>query len=71
MITLKQKRKINKEFRKKDDSHLFPIYSEFNATERAIVRLRKFSRLSAEFESEYEYKLALEHEIRIIVNNVN
>ena len=37
-------REINKLFREHDESHLFPICGEFNATERAIRRLRKFLR---------------------------
>lgn len=69
MLTTKEKRKINKELRIKDDSHLFPIYGKFNATERAIRRLRKFARCNGEMESGYEYLLAVEHEIKKIVNN--
>ena len=43
-LTLKDIRRINKEFRLKDDSHLYPIRGGFNATERAIRRLRKYQR---------------------------
>ena len=33
-------RQINAYFRSIDDSHLFPIFGKFNATERAIRRIR-------------------------------
>ena len=66
---LSEKRKINKIFRQKDTSNLWPINNSFNVTERAIRRLRKFSRLSAEFTSAYEYQLALENEVSLLVNS--
>lgn len=34
-------RSVNKEFRAKDESKLWPILGSFNATERAIKRARK------------------------------
>lgn len=70
--TLSAERKyIFSEMRKIDDSHLCPICNKFNATERAINRLRKFER-------EYGDKLAglglilfLDNEISNIVNDPN
>lgn len=32
---------INKHFREQDESHLFPISGRFNATERAIRKVRR------------------------------
>ena len=57
-------RAINKLFRAQDDSHLWPINGRFNATERAIRRLRKFDYPVYGL----EYCLGLEHEISTIVN---
>ena len=34
-------RQINAHFRRHDDSHLYPICGRFNATERAIRRVRR------------------------------
>ena len=58
------KRVINSYFRANDDSHKWPICNKFDATERAIRRLR----------GQYphgglEYFLALESEISRIVNS--
>jgi hypothetical protein len=69
MITLSEKRAINKMARLTDESHKWPICSRFNATERAIRRAREYSRLSSEFSSSYEYWLFLDQTISEIVNN--
>ena len=58
------KRQINKYFRKNDESDKWPICGKFNATERAIRKVRKFfSELQG-----LEYALELESEISRIVN---
>ena len=62
-------RQINKYFREHDDSHLWPICGRFNATERAIRRLRKYRRQGMEIYPGYEYYLSLEREISEIVND--
>ena len=62
------KRAINKEFRKRDDSNLWPINGRFSATERAIRRLRRFQAESGLPIDGQEYVLALEAEISRIVN---
>lgn len=54
-------RQINKEFRAKDDSHLWPILGKFNATERAIRQARKFDT--------DEYEELLDELISKIVND--
>ena len=59
------KKKINNFFRLKDDSNLYPIFGRFNATERAIRRIRRnFPGLEG-----LEYYLTLENEISNIVNS--
>lgn len=62
-------RQINAYFRSIDDSHLWPIRGRFNATERAIRRLRKLSRDGLDCTSGLEYYLSLENEISRIVND--
>lgn len=62
-------RQINAYFRKHDDSHLWPICGRFNATERAIRRIRRYCRDGMEVCSGLEYYLTLEREISEIVNN--
>jgi len=60
------KRKINHFFRLSDDSNLYPIFGKFNATERAIRRIRKnFPGMEG-----LEYYLTLQSEISNIVNSV-
>ena len=60
------KRQINKYFRQNDDSQKWPICGKFNATNRAIRRIRKnFSELQG-----LEYALILENEISRIVNSI-
>lgn len=58
------KRKINYFFRLMDQSNSFPIFGKFNATERAIRRIRRnFPGLEG-----LEYYLTLESEVSRIVN---
>ena len=64
-------RQINAYFRKNDDSRLWPICGKFNATERAIRRLRKLRREGLEIHEGLEYYLALDAEISKIVNECN
>lgn len=62
-------RAINAAFRAVDESKLWPICGKFNATERAIRRLRKWYHEYGERNyGGYEYCLALEREISNIVN---
>jgi hypothetical protein len=58
-------RAINKLYRMQDDSHLYPTNGRFNATERAIRRVRRIG--LAVYGLEYCY--ALETEMSNIVNN--
>ena len=59
---------INRHFRYQDESHLYPICGRFNATERAIRRLRQLQRDGLIIETGLEYALALDAEISRIVN---
>jgi hypothetical protein len=58
---------INKEFRAKDQSHLWPINGKFNVTERAIGRVRRANQYYGDVGRE-EYRMQLEIEISRIVN---
>ena len=61
--------KINKVFRKYDESNLWTVCGKFNVTERAIRRLRKWRRDGLDVNTGLEYALCLESEISRIVNN--
>jgi len=58
-------RTINAYFRANDESHKWPICNKFDATERAIRRLRKHGYYTGGL----EYFMALDHEISRIVNS--
>lgn len=60
-------REANKRARDKDESHLYPINGRFNATERAIRRLRRQYREAGYWPDDYE--AALQSEISAIVNS--
>ena len=59
---------MNRLFRRQDESHLFPIRGRFNATERAIRRIRDARRDGLVIDDGLEYALALDAEISRIVN---
>lgn len=60
---------INKLYRKQDESHLWPICSQFNVTERAIKRAREYRK---EYPIEgLEYSLLLDNIMSEIVNDPN
>ena len=63
-------RQINQLFRKHDESRKWPICGQFNATERAIRRLRKVMRCN-ETTGGFEYAHMLDDEIGRIVNREN
>lgn len=62
------KRAINKHFRTTDESKLWPICGKFNATERAIRRVRRFQAQTGTSIEGLEYWLALESELSNIIN---
>lgn len=59
---------INKLFRQSDESEKWPICGRYNATERAMRRLRKIRREYGFTMTNLEYALALDAEISKIVN---
>lgn len=61
-------RQINAYLRQNDDSHLWPIRGRFNATERAIRRVRRLRRQGLDINDGLEYYLTVEREISLIVN---
>lgn len=61
-------RQINCLFRDHDESHKWPICGEFNATERAIRRVRKYTKDNGAVSSS-DYAYMLEQEISDIVNH--
>ena len=61
-------RQINRYFREHDESRKYPICGRFNATERAIRRVRRLRREGLEVYPGLEYYLTLEREITEIVN---
>lgn len=61
-------KQINAYFRENDESHLWPVCGRFNATERAIRRIRRLRRQGLCVYPGLEYYLTLEQEITDIVN---
>ena len=61
-------RQLNAEFRKQDESHLYPINNKFNVTERAIRRVRKLAQACGPICGS-EYVAEMENEISQIVND--
>ena len=59
---------INRIFLRQDESHLYPINGAFNATRRAIRRLRRARAEGLDTNPGLEYALALDSEITNIVN---
>lgn len=60
---------INRIFRKQDNSQLWPINGRFNATERAIRKVRSLACEGGFSTQGLEYALALDSCISQIVNN--
>lgn len=63
------RRAINALFRAQDQSHLYPILGDFDATQRAIKRVQKYMRESGHNLAGLEYALSLEDELSRIVNS--
>lgn len=59
---------INRAFRAADESHLWPIRGRFNATERAIRAVQRYTNESGDDLAGLEYALALDAELSRIVN---
>ena len=69
MCTLADTRRVNRQFREKDDSHLWPICGRFSVAERAIRKARVLARHFGGFGSAYEYLMCLESLASEIVND--
>ena len=69
MITRAEVRSVNKVFREKDESHLWPICGRFSVAERAIRQARKLAGHNGAFGSAYEYQAVLEGLASGIVND--
>lgn len=61
-------RQVNRLFRQHDDSHKWPICGRFNATERAIRRLRRLCAQGHVLSEGDEYAAALDNELSAVVN---
>ena len=62
--------RINKVFRAIDQSHLYPVSGNFNATERSIRRVQRFQNRSGIAQEGYEYICFVCNETSIIVKEV-
>lgn len=60
---------INRLFRRQDESHKWPVRNKFDATERAIRRVRKWRHEGGYPNIGLEYALALDSELSRIVND--
>lgn len=69
MITRNELITINREYRNKDNSHLWPICGKFSVTERAIRQARCIRREGSECDSEIEYRALLDSLESGIVND--
>lgn len=67
-VTQMNIRQINRLFRDHDESHKWPICGEFNVTERAIRRVRKYAKDNGAVSSS-DYAYMLDQEISDIVNH--
>lgn len=68
--TTNWKKQIDREFLKQDDSRLWPVRGKFNATKRAIGRIKRAEKNGLYIESPLEYALTLDAEISSIVNGI-
>ena len=60
---------VNKEFRDKDESHLWPISGRFNVTERCIRRIQHLRQEGLEIEDRESYRALLDDMISQVVNS--
>ena len=62
-------RKVNREFREKDESHLWPISGRFNVTERCIRRIQHLRQEGLEVDDRESYRSLLDDMISQVVNS--
>jgi hypothetical protein len=65
----RDRRDVNRMFLAQDDSGLWPICGKFNATKRAISRIRRLEREGLVLDDLLAYALTIEQIISDIVNN--
>lgn len=65
----KDRADVNRMFLAQDDSELWPICGKFNATKRAINRIRRLEREGLELDDLLAYALTIEQIISDIVNH--
>jgi hypothetical protein len=65
----RDRRDVNRMFLAQDDSGLWPICGKFNATKRAINRVRRLEREGLVLDDLLAYALTIEQIISDIVNN--
>ena len=68
--TANWKKQIDREFLKQDESRLWPVRGKFNATKRAIGRIKRAEKNGLYIDSPLEYALTLDAEISSIVNGI-
>ncbi len=68
---LASRRAILSHFRRIDESHLYPVRGKFNATNRAIARLKRFEKRSGFYLLGLELCLELDHILSDIINDPN
>lgn len=68
-LSLSDIRKTNKEFRASDESYLWPIDGRFNATERAIRRIRHLQQQGLVIDDIASYRALLDDLISVVVNS--
>lgn len=66
-----QIRAVNREFREKDESHLWPIDGRFNVTARAIRRIQHLRRMGLVVDDIESYRAVLDSLISLVVNSPN
>lgn len=69
MLTRSKIIAVNREYRSKDDSHLWPIRGKFSVAERAIRQARYVRREGSECDSVDEYRALLDNLESAIVND--
>ncbi len=69
MLEMAELKESNRTLRAADDSHLWPISGKFNATDRAIRRVRKAMSEGLDIETAEDYEEVVGNEVGRIVNN--
>ena len=68
-ITAAEVRRVNKEMRARDESHLYPVCGRFNVTNRAINAVRAYRRAGYNVYDADHYEHMLENTISEMINS--